>query len=265
MNAGDPTPQAVPPLAGRRALVTGGAGGIGSATARRLANAGASVCVNYIGEPAPAEELARELRRDGERALAIEADISDEPQVTEMFARAASEFGGPIDVLVNNAGVQAPFSLLEMPLEEWNRVLSVNLTGAFLCSREAARALVDTGAPGVIVNVSSVHELLPWPRFSHYCASKSALKLFGQTVARELAPHRIRLAGIAPGAIVTPINEDVLEEDRERHELERQIPWGRMGTAEEVAAAIAWLAGPEAEYTTGATLFLDGGMTLYDR
>ena len=182
-----------------------------------------------------------------------------------MFARAASEFGGPIDVLVNNAGVQAPFSLLEMPLEEWNRVLSVNLTGAFLCSREAARALVDAGAPGVIVNVSSVHELMPWPRFSHYCASKSGLKLFGQTIARELAPHRIRVTGIAPGAIFTPINEDVLTEDRERRELERQIPWGRMGTAEEVAAAIAWLAGPEAEYTTGATLFLDGGMTLYNR
>jgi glucose 1-dehydrogenase len=185
--------------------------------------------------------------------------------VAEIFSRTAGELGGPIDILVNNAGVQAPFSLLEMLLDEWNRVLSVNLTGAFLCSREVGRALVQARAPGVIVNVSSVHELIPWPRFSHYCASKAALRLFGQTIARELAPHRIRLAGIAPGAIVTPINREVVEDAAERREVERQIPWGRMGTAEEVAGAIVWLAGPEAEYTTGATLFLDGGMSLYDR
>ena len=167
-------------------------------------------------------------------------------------------------MLVNTAGVQRPYALVEMSLEEWERVLAVNLTGAFLCAREAARGPIDAGAPGVIVNVSSVHELIPWPRFSHYCASKGGMKLFVQTIARELAPRGIRVVQVAPGAILTPMNQELIDDPSKRREVEDEVPWGRLGTAEEVAAAIAWLAGPEAEYVIGSTL-LDGGMTLYPR
>ncbi len=182
-----------------------------------------------------------------------------------MFARARAELGGPVDILVNNAGMEKPFSLTEMPLEEWNKVLAVNLTGAFLCARETARALIADGLPGVIVNVSSVHEQIPWPQFSHYCASKGGMKLFGQTIARELAPHRIRVVSVAPGAILTPINQELIDDPDKRREVEAEIPWGRMGRPEEIAAAISWVASGEAEYVTGTTLFVDGGMTLYPR
>jgi glucose 1-dehydrogenase len=250
-------------LAGRRALVTGAAKGIGRATAVRLAADGADVIVNYSRSSGPARELVEQLEQDGVRALAVKADVSAEEEVIGMFERARSELGGPIDLLVNNAGIEKPFSLTEMPLDEWRRVLDINLTGAFLCAREAARALMAEKRPGVIVNVSSVHEVIPWPGFSHYCASKGGLKLFGQTIARELAPHGIRVVMVAPGAILTPINTDLIENPEKRKQVEEEIPWGRMGRPEEIAAAIAWLAGPEAEYVTGTTVFVDGGMTLY--
>ncbi len=152
-----------------------------------------------------------------------------------------------------------------MPLEEWNKVLTVNLTGAFLCAREAARGLRETKAPGVIVNVSSVHEVIPWPRFAHYCASKGGMKLFAQSIARELAPEGIRVVSVAPGAIRTPINQRLIDDPDQHAEVVEQVPWGRLGQPEEIAAAIAWLAGPEAEYVTGSTLFVDGGMMLYPR
>jgi glucose 1-dehydrogenase len=251
------------PLEHRRAVVTGAATGIGRATAARLARDGAAMIVNYIGEAEPADQLVQEIEKAGGRALAIEADVSNEQQVAAMFERASSELGGPIDLLVNNAGIEKPFDLVDMPLEEWNKVLSVNLTGAFLCAREAARGLIAAGAPGVIVNVSSVHEVIPWPKFSHYCASKGGMKLFGQSIARELAPHRIRVVMIGPGAIATPINRELLADPEKRREVEDEIPWGRMGEPEEIAGAIAWLAGPEAEYVTGTTVFVDGGMLLY--
>ena len=216
--------------------------------------------VNYIGDPG---DVVEEIERDGGRATAIEADVSQEDQVQAMFARARDELDGPVDVLVNNAGVEAPYPVEEMPLEEWERVLSVNLTGPFLCSREFVRG--DPPAPSVIVNVSSVHEVIPWPTFSHYCATKGGLKLFGQTIARELAPRGIRVVMVAPGAILTPINKELIEDPEKRREQEEQVPWGRLGEPEEIAAAIAWLAGPEAEYVTGTTLFVDGGMTLYPK
>jgi glucose 1-dehydrogenase len=248
----------VTPLSGRIALITGAASGIGRATAIRLAADGAAVIVNYIGDPEPAEALVGELGT----AIAIEADVADEAQVVAMFARAREELG-PVDVLVNNAGIEKPFRLVEMPLDEWRRVLDVNLTGAFLCAREAARGMIDQGDGGVIVNNTSVHEQIPWPTYSHYSASKAGLKLFSQTIARELAPHQIRVAQVAPGAIATPINPWVEDDPEKLEETVRQIPWGRVGQPEEVAAAIAWLASAEASYVTGATLFVDGGMTLY--
>ena len=192
-------------------------------------------------------------------------DVSDEQAVHEVFAAAEGELGGPVDLLVNNAGVVAPFPLQDMPLAEWQRVLDVNLTGPFLCSREFVRRLPGDRRPAAIVNVSSVHEVIPWTSFSHYCASKGGLKLFGQTIARELAPRGIRVAAVAPGAILTPINRELIEDPVKRAVQEEQIPQGRLGTPEEIAAAIAWLAGPEASYVTGETLFVDGGMTLYPR
>jgi glucose 1-dehydrogenase len=250
-------------LTGRRALVTGSATGIGRSTVGRLCSEGAVAVVNYVGSRAPADEVVAEVTEAGGRAVAIEADVSSEEQVQAMFAEAASSLGGPIDILVNNAGVEAPYLLVDMPLEEWNRVLGVNLTGTFLCAREAARGMVAAGVPGVIVNMSSVHEVIPWERFGHYCASKGGMKLWASTIAKELAPKRIRVVNVAPGAIATPINKDVLEDDVMRRAVEAEIPWGRFGEPEEIAAAVAWLASAEAEYVTGTTLFVDGGMTAY--
>lgn len=251
-----------PPLEGRRAIVTGAGTGLGEATAERLAGDGAAVGLNYFGEPDGAEGLAERIGRAGGRAVPLEGDISDEGSVREMFGRGQHELGGPIDILVNNAGVEAPCTLLDMSLEEWDRVISVNLTGAFLCTREAARKLREAGLPGTIVNVSSVHEVMPWPSFSHYCASKGGLKLFTQTVARELAPLGIRVVSVAPGAIETPINRELSDDPEKRRQVEEEIPWGRLGRPEEVAAAVAWLVGAEAEYVIGTTVFVDGGMTL---
>ena len=253
------------PLAGRRALVTGGATGIGRATAGRLAADGAAVVVNYVGPPDQAQSAVKEIESAGGRALAIGADVSREDQVGAMFARAREELGGPDDLLVNNAGIEKAFKLVDMPLEEWEKVIAVNLTGAFLCAREAARGMLAAQARGVIVNVSSVHEVIPWPSFAHYCASKGGMKLFAQSVARELAPHGIRVVNVAPGAILTPINQDLMDDPDKRREVEEEVPWGRLGQPEEIAAAISWLASPEAEYVVGTTLFVDGGMTLYPK
>ena len=249
-------------LTGRRAIVTGAATGIGRATALRLASDGAAVAVNYIGDRAPADEVVAEI---GDTAAAVEGDVSSEEQVARLFGEAEEALGGHIDLLVNNAGVESPYELGDMPLSEWERVLAVNLTGPFLCSRELVRRLPGGRGPAVIVNVSSVHEVIPWPRFAHYCASKGGLKLFGETIARELAPRQVRVVAVAPGAILTPINRELVEDPDKRREQEEQIPWGRLGEPEEIAAAIAWLAGPDAEYLTGTTLFVDGGMTLYTK
>jgi glucose 1-dehydrogenase len=253
------------PLQNRRALITGADSGIGRATSKRLAVDGARIAANYRSDSDSAESIVEEIKADGGDAFAVQADVSREEDVLEMFHRASEELGGPVDLLINNAGIEEPFKLIDMPIEEWDKVIAVNLTGAFLCARETARALVSSGESGVIVNVSSVHELIPWREFSHYCASKAGLKLFGQTIAYELAPHKIRVVNIGPGAIVTPINEEMLQDPEKRREVEEQIPWGRVGKADEVAGAIAWLAGPEAEYVTGVTLFVDGGMTLYPK
>ena len=251
--------------AARRALVTGAATGIGRATASRLAAEGASVVVNYIGDSGPAESLVSDIEGAGGRAVAIAADVSNEEQVTAMFGQAREELGGPVDLLVNNAGIEKPFPLVDMPLDEWNKVLSVNLTGAFLCAREAARGMIAARAPGAIVNVSSVHEVIPWPSFGHYCASKGGMKLWAQSVAKELAPHGIRVVNVAPGAILTPINQALVDDPEKAREVQEEIPWGRLGKPEEIAATIAWVAGSEADYVVGTTLFVDGGMTLYPK
>ncbi len=189
-------------------------------------------------------------------------NVSEEDQVAAAFAQVRSEFGG-LDLLVNNAGLEHPYPLTEMPLAAWHQVLDVNLTGAFLCSREAARIMLADGAKGAIVNITSVHEQIPWPSFSHYCASKGGLKLFSQTIAKELAPHGIRVLSIAPGAIATPINRDVLADPARKAEVEAEIPLGRWGEIADVASAVAWAASGEAAYVVGSTIFVDGGMTTY--
>jgi glucose 1-dehydrogenase len=252
-------------LEGRRAIVTGASSGIGAATARRLAAEGASVCVNYYSdkEEQAAGEVAQAVTAAGGRAITIQADVGDEADVSRMVSQAVSELGG-IDLLVNNAGIEKQFPLLEMPLDAWQSVIRTNLTGAFLCLREAGKAIVAAGG-GVIVNMSSVHEFIPWPGFAHYCASKGGMKLLMETAARELAERKVRVLNIAPGAIVTPINRFVLDDPESRHAVESEIPLGRMGDPEEIAAAVAWAASDQASYLTGTTIVVDGGMSLYPK
>jgi glucose 1-dehydrogenase len=257
-------PEAARMLAGRRALVTGATTGIGRGTAFELAAHGAAVAINYRGKEDEAREMATAIEGAGGRAIAVQMDITKEDEVTRGFGEAREAFGG-LDLVVNNAGVEAPFELVDMSLEEWNRVIEVNLTGVFLASREAARIMRADDVTGTIVMVSSVHERIPWKKFSHYCASKGGVKLFAQSIALELAPHGIRVVSVAPGAIETPINHDVLNDPEQKREVLEEIPLGRWGRVDDVAKAIAWVASEQAGYVTGTTLFVDGGMTLYPK
>ena len=252
-------------LEGRRTLITGASSGIGRATALRFGAEGASVCVNYYSdrEKADADAVCGEVERSGGRAFSVQADVGDEKQVIAMVAAVVERFGG-IDVLVNNAGIEKQVPTLEMPLDLWESVLRTNLTGAFLCLREAGRHMAAARS-GVIVNMSSVHEFIPWPGFAHYCASKGGMKLLTQTVARELAPLGIRCVNVAPGAIATPINDFVLDDPEAKHAVEEEIPLGRFGRPEEVAGAVAWVASDQGAYVTGTTLVVDGGMSTYPK
>jgi glucose 1-dehydrogenase len=251
-------------LSGRHALVTGADSGIGQGVAYELAAHGAAVAINHLDDPAVAREMAQRIESAGGRAMTVRMDVSSEQDVESGFAEAHEQLGG-LDLLVNNAGIERKFDLVDMPLEWWRRVLDVNLTGTFLCSRAAARLMLADAARGTIVNMSSVHEQIPWIGFSHYCASKGGQKLFTQSIARELAPHGIRVVAVAPGAIATPINRDVLADPQARKEVEQEIPLGRWGEVDDVARAVAWIASDQADYVVGSTLFVDGGMTLYPR
>jgi glucose 1-dehydrogenase len=253
-------------LQGRAAIVTGGNTGIGKASAERLAREGASVCINYYSaqEAEGAGRLAEQLQQAGApKACAVQGDVGCEDDVKRLVGVAVKQLGG-LDLLVNNAGIEKQIPLLEMGLSDWNAVVQTNLTGAFLCLREAARVMAAADG-GVIVNMSSVHEFIPWPGFAHYCASKGALKLLMETAARELAAKKIRVVNIAPGAIITPINQFVLDDSEQKHAVESEIPLGRMGSAEEIAAAVAWAASEQASYVTGTTIVVDGGMSLYPK
>jgi glucose 1-dehydrogenase len=254
-------PDAARLLDGRRALVTGGDSGIGRATVFELAAHGAAVAIDHVGEPVAAEAMARAIEEGGGRAVPVRMDVSKEADVQRGFAEAADALGG-LDLLFSNAGVEEPYELADMPLASWEKVIGVNLTGAFLCCREAARTM---GRGSSIVVNTSVHEVIPWMRFSHYAASKGGLRMFVQSIAKELAPKGIRVVSVAPGAIETPINRDVLEDEEAREATLEQIPWNRWGRPEDIARAVAWLASDQADYVVGTTLFVDGGMTLYPR
>jgi glucose 1-dehydrogenase len=257
------------PLRGQKALVTGASSGIGEGIARALGAAGAAVVVNYSGNAEGARRVADAIREGGGETLTIRADVARESDVEAMFAEMLGAWGR-IDILVNNSGVQRDAALTDMTLEQWNTVLGVNLTGMFLCTRAAARAMIGQApapalsrATGKILCVSSVHEVIPWAGHVNYAASKGGVKLFMQSVAQELAPHRIRVNSIAPGAIQTPINRAAWETPHALQSLLTLIPYGRIGVPEDVGRAAVWLASDAADYVHGQTIFVDGGMTLY--
>lgn len=273
----DPTlPQVIMPkcaiekqLKGQKALVTGGSSGIGKGVAIGLGQAGADVVVNFHSGAEEAEKVADEIRSWGAKAYTHEADVSDEAQVEAMYARMMEEFGA-IDILVANAGLQqdAPFD--EMTLAQWNKVIGVNLTGQFLCARAAIRAFKTRGvvpeiscSAGKIICMSSVHDIIPWAGHVNYAASKGGVSLMMKSIAQEVAPYRIRVNAISPGAIRTPINEDAWSTREAYNELMKLIPYKRIGEAEDIARAAVWLASDEADYITGINLYVDGGMTLY--
>jgi glucose 1-dehydrogenase len=257
-------PEAARRLDGRRALVTGADSGLGQGIAFELASHGAAVAINHLGDSSVADAMVEAIEAAGGRGMAVPMNVTAEDEVVAAFA-AVKEAFACVDLLVNNAGVERAYPLVEMPLEEWDRVIGVNLTGAFLCAREAARGMLADGVAGTIINITSVHEQIPWKEYSHYCASKAGEKLFAQSIARELAPDGIRVVNVAPGAILTPINASVVGDEKARTEVESEIPLGRWGQVEDVARVVAWLASDEAAYVVGSTVFVDGGMTLYPR
>ena len=256
-------------LAGQAALVTGASSGIGAAIARALGAAGARVAVNYSAAADGAERVAADIRAGGGEAVTVRADVSREDDVDRMFDAVLGRWPA-LDILANNAGVQRDAAFTEMTLEQWNAVIGVNLTGMFLCTRRAARAMVKQGvrpdvsrAAGKIVCVSSVHELIPWAGHANYASSKGGVRLLMQSLAQELAPHRVRVNSIAPGAIRTSINRAAWETEAALAALLKLIPYGRIGEPEDIGRVAAWLVSDEADYITGQTIFVDGGMTLY--
>lgn len=257
------------PLAGQKALVTGASSGIGEAVALALGAAGADVAVNYLSDEHPALDVVNRIRARGSKAIAYKADISSEADVAAMFERAIDAFG-TINILVANAGIQLDAGLTDMTLEQWNRVLAVNLTGQFLCARAATREFLRRGvvpeisrAAGNIICMSSVHQTIPWAGHANYAASKGGIKLLMETMAQELAPKRIRVNAIAPGAIRTPINEPAWNTPQALEKLLTLVPYGRIGEPDDIGKAAVWLASDESDYVVGTTLFVDGGMTLY--
>ncbi len=256
-------------LAGQKALVTGASSGIGKAIALALGAAGADVIVNYIGKEQEAQAVVEAITAQGSQAHAVRADVSNEEQVQAMFAEMMSRFG-TIDILVNNAGLQQDAPFHEMTLAQWNKVISVNLTGQFLCAREAVREFRRRGvvpevscAAGKILCISSVHEVIPWAGHVNYATSKGGVMLMMKSIAQEVAPLRIRVNSIAPGAVRTPINTEAWQTPEAYAELMKLVPYKRIGEPEDIGRAAVWMASDYADYINGTTLFIDGGMTLY--
>jgi glucose 1-dehydrogenase len=264
---------ALPPLpkllAGQTALVTGANSGIGKAVALALAEAGANVGINYVVNPDEAEDVVAAARAFGVQARAYKGDVSSEADVQAMFAAFVGDFGA-IDILVANAGLQRDASIAKMTLDEWNKVISVNLTGQFLCARAAIAEFRKQGdarkvsrARGKIIHMSSVHQMIPWGGHVNYASSKGGIMQLMQSLAQECAPDRIRINSIAPGAIRTPINHDAWATQEAYDKLMTLIPYGRIGEAEDIGKVAAWLCSDYSDYIVGATIFIDGGMTLF--
>jgi glucose 1-dehydrogenase len=249
------------PLKGRVAIVTGASSGIGEAVARRLAAAGARMAVVYHSHPAAAKKIVSDIKLLGGDAIAFHADMASDRDIKALFAQAAKKLGS-VDILVNSAGIENKSPLLKMSLRDWDHVMAVNLRAVFLCSQLVAQQMVKRGG-GTIINISSVHQIIPWAGYAHYCASKGGLDMLMKTMALELAEKKVRVNNVAPGAIATPINESWLHDAAKRRQVLKLIPQRRIGTAEEVAGAVMYLTSDEASYVTGTTLLIDGGMALY--
>src|SRR6266567_4484660 len=256
-------------LKGQKALVTGANSGIGQAVALALAHAGADVVVNYVSRPDAAEAVVKEAMRCGANVYAHKANVANEADVQAMFKKMIQEFG-TIDILVNNAGLQKDAPIDKMTLADWQFVLDVNLTGQFLCSREAIREFKRRGirkdvscAAGKIICMSSVHDIIPWAGHVNYAASKGGVAMMMKSIAQEVAPYRIRVNSVSPGAIRTPINTEAWSTPAAYADLLKLIPYKRIGEADEIGRAAVWLASDDSDYITGTTLYVDGGMTLY--
>jgi glucose 1-dehydrogenase len=257
-------------LAGKTAIVTGASSGIGQAIAIRLAQEGCNVAINYrnsVGDAEKTEEMAMQkacgqVEDCGVKSLLVQGDVSQEQDIIEMVNAVIDKFGG-FDILINNAGIQTEYASHEIPTEEFDQVLSTNLRGSFLCARETIKHFLSQNRSGIIINVSSVHEVIPRPSYLTYSISKGGMSNLTKTLALEYADRKIRVNAIAPGATITPINEAWVNDPEQKAIVSSHIPLGRPGTAEEMAAAAAFLASDEAAYITGQTLFIDGGLTLY--
>jgi glucose 1-dehydrogenase len=256
-------------LVGQKALVTGANSGIGEAVAIGLARAGADVVVNYVTNPDAAQKVVEAIQAEGTKGLAIEADVSKEAEVEAMFKTAIEAFG-TLDILVANAGLQRDSSLVDMTLAQWNTVIGINLTGQFLCAREIVKEFLRRGvrkevsvAAGKIICMSSVHEVIPWAGHVNYASSKGGINMMMKSLAQELAPHRIRVNAIGPGAIRTPINTSAWNTPEAYADLMKLVPYRRIGEPEDIANVAVFLASDMADYINGITLFVDGGMTCY--
>ena len=256
------------PLAGQTAIVTGANSGIGEGVARHLSVAGANVAVNYIANPEAAQKIVDEIVAVGGAAIAVQADVSDEAAVGAMFKTVVERFG-TVDILVANAGLQRDAAFADMTLAQWEFVLKVNLTGQFLCAREAVREFKRRGkrdvssALGKIIHMSSVHETIPWAGHVNYASSKGGILQLMKSLAQEVAPDGIRVNSIGPGAIETPINTSAWNTPEALAKLLTLIPYGRAGVVDDIGKVAVFLASDQSDYMTGQTLFVDGGMTLY--
>ena len=256
-------------LTNQVAIVTGASSGIGKGTAIELGASGAKVCVNYYSGDEAAQEVVNEIEKRGGEGFIHQADISKESEVIAMFEATRARYGG-VDILINNAGIQKDAPFHEMTLEQWEQVIGTNLTGQFLCSREAVREFQRKGikpevssAAGKIICISSVHEVIPWAGHVNYAASKGGVMLMMKSIAQEVAPMKIRVNSICPGAIRTPINTDAWETKEAYDSLMTLIPYKRIGEAPEIGRAAVWLASDDSDYINGTSIFVDGGMTLY--